>query len=418
MGTLIFGEIKKLVDNWWTSLPANDPADVWTTWDRDTYYLWGANSGNYDGIPVGGPLNGDGMASVNSGPTRGRAHPHYVGVITMAQSDLPKNDPIFQALAAKLTAGQDVVIPTFHGKLSLGTGIGGTIPHWDAIQEYLLRQIHALGASAKSVTIPAGTFWPDLRPHKGGQPYPISQLDDLITLANMLSTKTMTTTPSMDQRHPIPQPIQIGNDHYTVVAFYYPGHADPCDLLCNAGCFGNFYPCTIVLDHPLNGQKITPTPTFQTAEAAFQSLKWWNCDWLRALFGNATTGSQVYDYTQGRQLPPGMTLPPADDDSLHGYAGLGREGAMAFVETQKYTQNQDLQSALLSTGGAYLLEHAHGPTKDHFWNDNGINKLGRTLMHVRAKLPGGQGAPAGTDTDSMVPQFKKAVADLLSGGTR
>jgi hypothetical protein len=186
----------------------------------------------------------------------------------MAQSDLPKNDPIFQALAAKLTAGQDVVIPTFHGKLSLGTGIGGTIPHWDAIQEYLLRQIHALGASAKSVTIPAGTFWPDLRPHKGGQPYPISQLDDLITLANMLSTKTMTTTPSMDQRHPIPQPIQIGNDHYTVVAFYYPGHADPCDLLCNAGCFGNFYPCTVVLDHPLNGQKITPTPTFQTAEAA------------------------------------------------------------------------------------------------------------------------------------------------------
>lgn len=72
-GELRFAEIARLLDHWWTSAPPSDPADVWKTWKRDTLYLWGADSGNYKGLAMGALLNGDGMASVAKGPSRGRA---------------------------------------------------------------------------------------------------------------------------------------------------------------------------------------------------------------------------------------------------------------------------------------------------------------------------------------------------------
>ena len=181
-GKLIFGEIEQLVDNWWTSAPPNDPSDVWKTWDRNTYYLWGANSGNYKGIAIGQSLMGGGMAGPH-GPTRGRAHPHYVGVITMDVADLPKNDAVFQDLNNLLNNGSNVVVPTFAGKFSLGTGIGIGVSGWDQIQEYLLKNIYNLGQSASSVTIPQGTNWP----------YPIAEIDDLMAIVtNVLSKETGT----------------------------------------------------------------------------------------------------------------------------------------------------------------------------------------------------------------------------------
>jgi len=161
-GELRFGEILRLPDGWW-----RDPDLVWTVWDEDTWYLWGANRGNYAIAAPGQSLVGGGMAGPR-GPTHGRAHPHYVGVITMSAADLELNGPVFESLAARLESGQHIVVPTFDGKLSLGTGIGAADPavpaghaEWLRIQEHLLTKIAGLARAAREVVVPAGVFWPD-----------------------------------------------------------------------------------------------------------------------------------------------------------------------------------------------------------------------------------------------------------------
>src|ERR1044072_320242 len=127
-GTLIFSGIHQLPDNWWNDQPPNDPASVWSVWHKNTFYTWGANSGNYQ-LAIGQSLHGLGMADVK-GPSRGRAHPHYVGIITMDVNDMPKNDPVFLALENELSNGNHVVIPSFKGRFSLGTGLGANVPNW------------------------------------------------------------------------------------------------------------------------------------------------------------------------------------------------------------------------------------------------------------------------------------------------
>ena len=53
----------------------------------------------------------------------------------------------------------------------------------------------------------------------------------------------------------------------------------------------------------------------------------------------------------------------------------------------KFTQHDDLQVLLLSTGDAKLVEHT---TNDSYWGDggdgSGKNMLGRILMEVRENL--------------------------------
>ena len=53
----------------------------------------------------------------------------------------------------------------------------------------------------------------------------------------------------------------------------------------------------------------------------------------------------------------------------------------------KFTQHDDLQEVLLSTGDAKLVEHT---TNDSYWGDggdgSGKNMLGRILMEVREQL--------------------------------
>ena len=181
-GTLIFSGIHQIPDNWWHDPPTGDPASVWTVWDKNTFYTWGANSGNYQGIAIGQSLHGRGMAD-EKGPSRGRAHPHYVGIITMDISDMPKNDPVFASLEQELGNGKNVVIPSYHGRLSLGTGIGASVPNWGDIQKYLLIKISGLGQKAGSVTIPHGTFWPDCRTDPSTD-HPINKLDDLMDIVN------------------------------------------------------------------------------------------------------------------------------------------------------------------------------------------------------------------------------------------
>ena len=185
-GTLIFSGIHQLPDNWWNDQPPNDPASVWNVWNKNTFYTWGANAGNYQGIAIGKSLNGDGMAG-DRGPSRGKAHPHYVGIITMSLNDMPKNDAVFHALENEIANGHNVVIPAFKGRFSLGTGIGANVPNWAEIQKYLLAKIYGLGQKASAPTIPPGTFWPDCRT-RPETTYPISKLDDLIGIVNNVLT--------------------------------------------------------------------------------------------------------------------------------------------------------------------------------------------------------------------------------------
>jgi hypothetical protein len=185
-GTLIFSGIHLLPDNWWNDPPPSDPASVWNVWDKNTYYTWGANAGNYQGIAIGKSLGGEGMAS-DTGPSRGRAHPHYVGVITMDLNDMPKNDAVFLSLEQEIGNGKNVVIPSFKGRFSLGTGWGAHVPNWAGIQKYLLEKIYALGQKASASKIPSGTFWPDCRtdPEKN---HPVRKLDDLMGIVNNVLT--------------------------------------------------------------------------------------------------------------------------------------------------------------------------------------------------------------------------------------
>ena len=208
-----------------------------------------------------------------------------------------------------------------------------------------------------------------------------------------------------DQTQPVPKKIQIGGKSYSLVAFYYPDAPTSWDVVYHAGCFGNFYPSPLTLDHPNpeTGEKLVPTPAFHIAEAAFQALKWWANEDIRKSFEAATTGDEAYKRSKDQTISPDLT-----------YAGLGnRLAAMELVLRQKYSQNSDLKSALLATGDAYLLEHAAGFPKKTFWNDGGRGKagrnmLGRTLMRLRREF-GGHPAPAGTDDDAFVALAKAEV---------
>lgn len=90
------------------------------------YYVWGANTYNYnyrkgkvlgyvDRI-TGEKKNGSGMAS-SKGPTKGRAHPHYIGIVSIFKpgDDLEEirkiNEKQFRKLYRKLLEGHNVVFP-------------------------------------------------------------------------------------------------------------------------------------------------------------------------------------------------------------------------------------------------------------------------------------------------------------------
>jgi|GEM_PF-1379999 len=154
-GRVIFSEIAQLPDQWW-----NNPETVWTVWNKNTYYLWGANASNYD-LKQGTSLSGGGMAGSN-GPTRGYAHDHYIGLDTMQYSDT-RNPSVFKKLSALLAAGRDIVVPTYKGCFSLGTGIAHEMPGWEQIQKQLFAGIADLAKSASALEVPAATFWPDCR---------------------------------------------------------------------------------------------------------------------------------------------------------------------------------------------------------------------------------------------------------------
>lgn len=159
-GKVIFSEIPRLPDQWWTLPPSDIEGNYWA---KNTYYLWGANAGNYQITQPGASLNGAGMAGPH-GPTRGVGNPFYIGVITTSLS-AAENKQVFTFLSNKLTGGSDIVIPIYHGKFSLGTGLAvnwfSSPAEWTASQVLILNHCYQLCRTAASVDVPAGVFWPN-----------------------------------------------------------------------------------------------------------------------------------------------------------------------------------------------------------------------------------------------------------------
>ena len=184
-GKLLFTPIPNLPDNWW-----NDPGATKRVW-ANTYYLWGANTGNYRKFDPQSFLSGSGLAS-KKGPTHGRGNPQYIGVITTSRS-FKKNNKVFQDLKEKLLAGANIAVPVYDGKISLGAGVAykryKNKAHWYQSQKYLLEKIAVLGSLASSVEIPEGTFWSDVGKSKlFGKPVSISvrSLEDLLQIADAI----------------------------------------------------------------------------------------------------------------------------------------------------------------------------------------------------------------------------------------
>lgn len=163
-GAISFDMVPRLPDNWWTG---TDAQTVWPVWGPTTSYLWGANAGNQF-VARGDPLNGGGMASVQFGPTRGRGHPQFVGIDTMALS-VATNDGVFASLDAYLQAGNDLVVPVYlkhgshdDGSFGLGTGYGLDVPDHVKIHAYVWGKLLDLIALAGKVEIPAVMWTPDV----------------------------------------------------------------------------------------------------------------------------------------------------------------------------------------------------------------------------------------------------------------
>ncbi len=194
-----------------------------------------------------------------------------------------------------------------------------------------------------------------------------------------LAAAPIKNTPSWP---PTPQPksVNINGQDYSLVAFYYPGHDTPWDKIYQGQVFTNFFPCQINLT--IN----EISATFHTAEAAFQSTKWWDNDSNRQRFEKTTTGDEAY-HLKKRLADPNFS-----------YAGLGRDGAMQKVLADKFS-DPNFKKLLLGTGDAYLLEHNAKKGIDRYWSDNhdgtGHNMLGKSLMELR-KLFGGKGEPDGS----------------------
>ena len=129
------------------------------------------------------------MAGVSHGPTRGRAHPHYIGVNTMDKKDAYVNDAIFIGLQKLLNGGYNVDVPTYHDKklasgslkykYSLGTGIGANVPNWSEIQLSLFKEIEKLTNLGGLVDMPKGTYWPDFSAGSNPTLMPLESVADL-----------------------------------------------------------------------------------------------------------------------------------------------------------------------------------------------------------------------------------------------
>lgn len=176
----------------------------------------------------------------------------------------------------------------------------------------------------------------------------------------------------LTQMNPLPFCLSMTGEQIGLLAFYFPGYDSPCDSLCEAPCFGNFYPASCRLKAPCSPQ----VHDFTNAEAAFQALKFWH---FADRFGKLS-GEDAFKLKRSYAGQEDWT-----------YAGFGSNwNAMLAVLESKFTQNPELANRLKETGNSFLLEHNVVEGRDMIWSDNhngdGTNWLGLQLMLLRDKL--------------------------------
>lgn len=130
------------------------------------------------------------------------------------------------------------------------------------------------------------------------------------------------------------------------------------------GCFSNFYFCKIkIYGH-----------VFSTSEHAFQSQKFAGTKYETKV-RDAKGPKQAAELGRDRSLPLRKDWESAKDNVMY------------EVVLAKFSQHEDLKKILLGTGDAKLVEHTE---RDSYWGDggngSGKNKLGQTLMRVRAEI--------------------------------
>jgi len=167
-----------------------------------------------------------------------------------------------------------------------------------------------------------------------------------------------------------PEEIQKLAQEKGFIYFYH--HNNPA-----SEWLGNFYPCPV----KINGF------TFSCAEAAYQMRKFDGNPALQAKFVGLN-GEQAF------------RLARKHAKDVRSDWGSVKVRVMADVLEAKFKQNPHLETLLLATGKAYLVEHNEVVGRDDFWSDNhdgtGQNQLGIAHMLLRKKL-GGHGivsAPA------------------------
>jgi len=146
--------------------------------------------------------------------------------------------------------------------------------------------------------------------------------------------------------------------------FYFYNHHNPI-----SEWLGNFYPCSVTV----KGMK------FSCSEAAFQMHKFEGNPRLQQKFAGLN-GDRAFHLARDH-----ANEVRSDLESV-------REGIMLEVLEAKFQQNPHLQTLLLATGKAYLVEHNEVLGRDKFWSDNhngtGQNRLGILLMVLRKKFGG------------------------------
>ena len=176
------------------------------------------------------------------------------------------------------------------------------------------------------------------------------------------------------------QALELQRLQLRVVPFYYPGKADIWHERLGSGPLGNFVStpsccCGCVADPwsvrqwpaPLTVTLDGITGTFATSEAAYQAMKWWGNDTVRAAFEAAPDGEAAFRL----KLEFEAEQPPTP--SWSNVRSLGEEGGARVAAIDKWTAmlvvleakfaEPRLRDALLSTGDALLLEHNPEPVR-------------------------------------------------------
>jgi hypothetical protein len=185
-GEIRFDQIPSLQNNWWNHTDTINPVG----WDPNTYYLWGANSSNYQITDPTKLLSGGGMAS-SQGPTKGHGHPRYVGVVTT--DNTTHNQTVFLALQKRIEEGKTIQIPTYGDTYSLGAGLAhqwfSTPQGWYCNQFQVLSPLLQLLQEAKTVEFPNSSLqWVD----KSRKSFPLQSIEDVKKILKYLREQLST----------------------------------------------------------------------------------------------------------------------------------------------------------------------------------------------------------------------------------